>query len=46
MRKVICIDDVVDILGFGKRDKELTYGKLYEITSFYEKKPDSTSKIN
>lgn len=32
--KLICIDDVTDILGFGDVVKELTYGKTYEILSF------------
>lgn len=33
--KLVCIDDVTDILGFGDGVKELTYGKTYEV-SFYE----------
>lgn len=33
--KVICIDDVTDILNFGDGIKELTYGKEYEIIERY-----------
>ena len=29
--KVVCIDDVTDILKFGDGIRELTYGKEYEI---------------
>ncbi len=29
--KLICIDDVVDIIGFGDGVKELTWGKEYHI---------------
>lgn len=43
--KVICIDDVTDILGFGDGVKELTYGKEYEILSFYEAKEDGRQYI-
>lgn len=34
--KLICINDVTDILGFGDGVKELTYGKSYEITRYYK----------
>ena len=34
--KLICIDDETDILNFGDGVKELTWGKEYEIKSFYE----------
>lgn len=33
--KVVCIDDVTDILNFGDGIKELTYGKEYEIIEKY-----------
>jgi hypothetical protein len=31
MLRVICIDDITDILGFGDGRKELTYGKEYKV---------------
>jgi hypothetical protein len=34
--RLICIDDETDILNFGDGVKELTYGKEYQILSFYE----------
>lgn len=34
--KLVCIDDVVDILKFGNGKKELTYGKEYDILLFYQ----------
>ena len=34
--KLICIDDVTDVLNFGNGEKHLTWGKEYEIVSFYE----------
>ena len=36
--KVVCIDDVTDILKFGDGIRELTYGKEYEILVTYESK--------
>ena len=33
--KVVCIDDVTDILKFGDGIRELTYGKEYEIIKKY-----------
>jgi hypothetical protein len=44
--KLICIDDVTDSLNFGDGVKELTFGKEYEIKSFYEKKPDGRQYIS
>jgi hypothetical protein len=43
--KLICIDDETDILKFGDGVKELTYGKEYEIISFYEKTHDGRQFI-
>lgn len=34
--KLICIDDVTDILQFGDGVKELTWGKEYQINSHYD----------
>jgi hypothetical protein len=39
--KLICIDDVTDILKFGNGIRELTYGKEYEILFKYESKRGS-----
>lgn len=36
--KLICIDDITDILGFGNGIKELTFGKEYEIQTVYNPK--------
>lgn len=44
--KLICIDNVTDSLNFGDCVKELTFGKEYEIISFYEKKPDGRQYIS
>ena len=35
--KLICIDDVTDVLNFGNGEKHLTWGKEHEIVSFYQK---------
>lgn len=45
-KEFICIDDCVDILGFGNGSKELTYGRLYKITGFYEKKPHRPQMVS
>jgi hypothetical protein len=34
--RLICIDDETDILNFGDGVKELTWGKEYQILTFYE----------
>lgn len=44
--KLVCINDVTDILGFGDGLKELTYGKIYNIISFYEELPDGRQYIS
>ena len=44
--KLICIDDVTDILQFGDGIKELTFGKEYEIKSFYEAHEDGRQYIS
>ena len=44
--KLICIDDVVDIIGFGDGVKELTWGKEYEIVNFYDIKGDGREYIS
>jgi hypothetical protein len=41
--KLICIDDATDPGTYGV--KELTWGKTYEILSFYEKKEDGRQFI-
>jgi hypothetical protein len=43
--KLVCIDDVTDILGFGNGVKELTYGKSYKVIAFYEKKDGRHQQI-
>jgi len=43
--KLVCIDDVTDILGFGNGVKELTYGKSYNVMVFYEKKDGRHQQI-
>jgi len=37
MRKLICIDDLTDVLKFGDGRRELTFGKEYEILDVYYK---------
>ena len=44
--KLICIDDLVDIIGFGDGVKELTWGKEYEIVNFYDIKGDGREYIS
>ena len=44
--KLICIDDVTDILNFGDGVKELTWGKEYQIQSFYEAHEDGRQYIS
>ena len=34
--KLVCIDDVTDVLNFGNGEKHLTWGKEYEIVSFHK----------
>jgi hypothetical protein len=43
--KLICIDDVTDILGFGDGVKELTFGKEYEIKTFYRPNEDGRQYV-
>ena len=43
---LICIDDFVDIIGFGDGVKELTWGKEYEIVNFYDIKVDGREFIS
>jgi len=43
--KVICIDDVTDILNFGDGVKELTWGKEYEIIHFYQEKEGRNQQV-
>lgn len=43
--KLICIDHVTDILNFGNGEPELTYGKEYEVTRWYDKKEDGRQFI-
>jgi hypothetical protein len=35
--KLICIDDLTDVLKFGDGRKELTFGKEYEILDLFYK---------
>lgn len=44
--KLICIDDVTDILNFGDGVKELTWGKEYQIQGFYEAHEDGRQYIS
>ena len=44
--KLICIDDRTDSLNFGDGVKELTFGKEYEIKSFYEAHADGRQYIS
>lgn len=44
--KLICIDDVTDILKFGNGLKELTYGKEYEVLSIYSNRRPQIRIIN
>ena len=44
--KLICIDDETDALNFGDGVKELTFGKEYEIKSFYEAHEDGRQYIS
>ena len=45
MIKVICIDDVTDILNFGDGIKELTYGKEYQILQYYYVEIDRPQQV-
>ncbi len=44
--KLICIDDVTDILGFGDGVKELTYGKSYKVIKFYVVEQGRHQQVN
>lgn len=44
--KLICIDDVTDILKFGNGLKELTYGKEYKVLSIYSNTRPQVRIIN
>ena len=44
--KLICIDGETDILNFGDGVKELTWGKEYQIQSFYEAHEDGRQYIS
>jgi len=44
--KLICIDDVTDILNFGDGVKELTWGKEYQIQGLYEAHEDGRQYIS
>lgn len=34
--KLVCIDDATDALKFGSGERELTWGKSYEIVAVYK----------
>lgn len=42
---VICMDDRTDALKFGDGLKELTFGKKYEVLTFYPTFPDGREYI-
>ena len=43
---LICIDDVTDILKFGDGIRELTYGRAYKVTRWFETKSDGRQFIS
>ena len=43
--KLICIDNITDILNFGNGESELTYGKEYEVVRWFDKHEDGRQFI-
>lgn len=42
---VICMDDRTDVLNFGDGLKELTWGKKYQVITYYPTLPDGREYI-
>ena len=43
--RLICIDHITDVLNFGNGEPELTYGKEYEVTRWFDKHEDGRQFI-